>query len=141
MSITQLSIFIENKTGRMLEVTGILKDSGIDIKAMSLSDNADYGILRLILSDPETAHTVLTGKNIICKRTEVLAAKIPHHSGSLHELLRVLINRNINVEYMYVAASRDPENVVIILSVNNVKSAIEAMRSSNVTKASLEDLK
>lgn len=140
MSITQLSIFIENKTGRMLEVTGIIKDSGVDIKAMSLSDNADYGILRLIVSDPEKAYNVLTDKNIICKHTEVLAARIPHKPGSLHELLHILISRDINVEYMYVAASRDPETVVIILSVNDVKSAIQALKSANVAKAGLEDL-
>ena len=140
MSITQLSIFIENKVGRMLDVTGILKDANIDIKAMSLSDNADYGILRLIVSDPIRAYDVLSQKNIICKKTEVLAAIISHSPGALHDLLGALINNNINVEYMYVAASKDVENVVIILSVDKVEQAIVAIKSSGISKASLENL-
>ena len=140
MSITQLSIFIENKVGRMLDVTGILKDSDVDIKAMSLSDNADYGILRLVVSDPDRAYDVLSAKNIICKKTEVLAAIIPHSPGALHDLLKALINNNINVEYMYVSASKDVENVVIILSVDKVEQAIAAMKSSGISKASLENL-
>jgi hypothetical protein len=141
MSVTQLSIFLENKIGRLLEVTGILKDAGIDIKAISLSDNVDYGIFRMIVSDPEKAYGLFHEKNIICKKNEVIAVIIPHRPGGLHDLLGKLISNKINVEYMYVTSHTDPERVVMILSVDKVSDAIRALDAAGIKRARIEDIK
>jgi hypothetical protein len=141
MSITQVSVFLENKSGRLLDVTGVLKDSHVDIRAISLSDNVDYGILRMIVDDPARAIGVLRDAKITARTTEVLAVVIDNSPGTLHDLLAVLIGKSVNVEYMYVTASREPDRVVVILSVDSVAGAISAFETAGITRASLGDLK
>jgi hypothetical protein len=140
MSIPQLSIFIENRVGRLLELTKLFKDSGIDIKALSLSDTVDYGIFRLIVSHPDKAAEILKQNNIICRMDQVLAVIIEHRPGSLHQMLSILIEDHINVEYMYVTTANISGQVVVILSVDNTDKAIQALNHHGIQRAKLEDI-
>ena len=97
----QLSVFIENRHGRLVEVLQVLKDNGISILSMSLADTTEYGLLRLIVNDPVTCKAKLTEAGFSTMLTRVLVVKITHQSGSLQDLLRILADANIGVEYMY----------------------------------------
>lgn len=117
MILKQLSVFIENKEGRMLTVTEILKDKGINIKTLSLADTSEFGMLRLIVDDPEHARTVLKEAGFPVSITEVLAVTASDRVGYLHDLLKTIENETENIEYMYtLPTEKDP---VIILKVSN----------------------
>ena len=101
MMLKQVSVFIENKRGRLTDVVQQLGNGGINIRAMSLADTADYGILRLIVSDPQKAAELLKEKQYTVKITDVLAIEIPDEPGALAEALRVIRDSEFTVEYMY----------------------------------------
>ncbi|RMG58106.1 MAG: ACT domain-containing protein, partial [Deltaproteobacteria bacterium] len=113
MKVEQISIFLENKSGRLAEVTGILADAGINIRALSLADTADFGILRLIVNDTEKAKEVLKAHGFTVGKTEVVAIEVPDRPGGLAGILRELKGENINVEYMYAFVQKSGENAII----------------------------
>ena len=140
MSIPQLSIFVENRVGRLLDVTHLLKEQSIDIKALSLSDTVDYGIFRLIVNDPKKAQKILKQNSIVSRVDEVLAVDIEHKPGSLHDTLSYLFEEKINVEYMYVTASKSKGRVIVILSLDNTEKAKIALEKRSINRAKLEDI-
>ncbi len=101
MKVEQISIFLENKPGGLEQVTRILKDAGINIRTLSLADTTDFGILRLIVNDVDTACRVLKENGFRFSRTNVVAVEVPDRPGGLHGILEVLSGNGINVEYMY----------------------------------------
>ena len=114
MIIKQLSVFLENKTGRLTELTGILADNDINISAFSIADTADYGILRMIVGRPELAAEVLKKNGFTVKITDVVGMVIPHRPGGLHKALQILSSNNVAIDYMYAFASGDCKATVVI---------------------------
>jgi hypothetical protein len=123
MVIKQLSVFIENRVGRLEQVTETLKENGINITSLSLADTSEYGMLRLIVSDPANGKKVLKEAGFSTMLTDVLAVKLPHKIGMLHELLKTLTS--VNIEYMYALATND--NAAMILKISNIEAAQKAL--------------
>ena len=113
MKAKQLSIFLENKSGRLTEVTDVLGESGVNLSAMSIADNSDFGILRCIVSDPEKAYKVLKEHHFAVKITDVIGFVCPNVSGSLAVVLKHLSEKGIFIEYMYSFANGDVAHVII----------------------------
>jgi hypothetical protein len=130
MKVEQISIFIENKSGRLAEITRILGDAGINIRALSLADTSDFGILRLIVNDVETAKAVLKEKGFTVSKTEVVGVEVPDRPGGLSSLLQTLDANQINVEYMYAFVERCGGNAVIIFRFDETDKAISSLVGS-----------
>jgi len=132
MKIEQISIFIENKSGRLAEVTGVLAESGINIRALSLADTSDFGILRLIVNDSGKALKVLREQRFTVSITDVIGIEVPDSPGGLTSLLQILDQHNVNVEYMYAFAERAGNNAIIIFRFDNVDEAISALSTHGI---------
>jgi hypothetical protein len=113
MIIKQLSVFLENKSGRLTDVTGTLADADIDISAFSIADTAEYGVLRMIVTKPDEAFALLKEKEFSVHITDVIALVVPHQSGGLHRALQILSSAEISIEYMYAFALGDRATVII----------------------------
>jgi hypothetical protein len=133
MKVEQISIFIENKSGRLAEITRILGDAGINIRALSLADTSDFGILRLIVNDVETAKAALKDKGFTVSKTEVVAVEVPDRPGGLSALLQTLDGSQINVEYMYAFVERCGGNAVIIFRFDETDKAIGTLKDAGFT--------
>ena len=128
MTIKQLSVFLENKEGRLDEVLSTLGNNDVNIVALSLADTADYGMLRMIVSDPEKGKMVLKEVGVMAMLTDVVALRVPHATGSLSKAMHAIMAASVNVEYMYAFAngadasavlkSDDPAKVVSVLKEN-----------------------
>ncbi|MBP5250285.1 MAG: amino acid-binding protein [Lachnospiraceae bacterium] len=144
-TIKQLSIFVENREGQLDDVLKVLADNDVNIVAASLADTSDYGMLRLIVSDPEKGREALKNSGMTAMLTDVIALRVPHTTGSLSKAIHGLVAGSINIEYMYAFAngadaaavlkSDDPEKAINILKatgfdVFNAKEAYE----SNIVK-------
>jgi len=114
MIIKQLSVFLENRTGRLTELTGILAEHDINISAFSIADTADYGILRMIVGKPEQAAEVLRNRGFAVKITDVVGMIVPHRPGGLHKALQIISDNGIAIDYMYAFASGDCKATVVI---------------------------
>jgi len=129
MFIKQLTVFIENRAGRLEEVAQVLKDNDINIVSVSLADTSDYGLLRFILSDHEKAVKVLKDAGFSAMASDVVAVKLTQQVGQLSELLNVLSNVNVNVEYMYGLTS-DDQTAFIVLKTSDQNKALDAVKSA-----------
>jgi len=128
MKLEQISIFLENKPGGLSGVTKALRDAGINIRALSLADTSDFGILRLIVDDVSKAKEVLNTNGFAVGRTNVVAVEVPDKPGGLHGILDALTEEGVNVEYMYAFVERSGENAVIIFRFDATDSAIEILQ-------------
>ncbi len=113
MLAKQLSVFLENKSGRLTEVTEVLGNAGVNLSAMSIADNSDFGILRCIVSDPDKAYKELKAAHFTVKITDVIGFVCPNTSGSLAKVLKHLSDNGIFIEYMYSFANGDVAHVVV----------------------------
>jgi len=130
MKVEQISIFLENKPGGLSNVTRTLRDSGINIRALSLADTSDFGILRLIVDDVTTAKKVLNDNGFTVGRTHVIAVEVPDNPGGLYSIVDVLTTEGINVEYMYAFVERSGENAVIIFRIDDTDRAISVLQKA-----------
>ena len=126
MIIRQLSIFLENRTGRINEVARILADNGINMQAFSMAETADFGLLRLIVPDVDRAVEVLRAENIAVMVTDVLCLNCPNVPGSLSAVLEKLASNNVFIEYMYAFSDGDSANVII--RPNNIEDALKVLQ-------------
>lgn len=133
MKVDQLSIFLENRAGRLAEVTKVLSDNAINIRALSLADTSDFGILRLIVSDFEKARAKLKENGFTVGRTSVVAVEVDDTPGGLHRLLEMLGAQNVNVEYMYAFVHQSGRNAIIIFRFDRTDQAIEILQANKVT--------
>ena len=131
MLIKQLSVFIENREGRLEKVLDTLKKSDINIISLSLADTADYGLLRLIVSNPELGKDTLRKNGFSAMLTDVMAIKLSHQVGQLQELLLVICKASINIEYMY-ALCWGKDDASIILKTSDVDKAVELLEAEGV---------
>ena len=135
----QLSVFIENRKGRLSEVLDVLKENNVNILSMSLADTAEYGLLRLIVNNPSVAKDALSKKGFSSLLSDVIIIKIPHVSGSLQNLLKVVEQGDVNVEYMY-ALSIDKEKAYVVLKASDLLKAEELLKEQGVNTLSPEEL-
>ena len=131
MKVEQLSIFIENKVGRLAEVTTTLSQAGINIKALSLADTTEFGILRLIVDKSDEAQAALKEKKITVGRTGVVAVQVPHIPGGLDNILQILERHGVNVEYMYGFPYRNAE-AIMIFRFDRTELAVEVLQKNGV---------
>jgi len=127
MKVEQISVFIENKSGRLAEIARILGEANVNIRALSLADTSDFGILRLIVNDREKAKTALKEMGFTVSKTEVVAVEVPDRPGGLYQILKKLESESINVEYMYAFVERCEENAVIIFRFDETDKAIKSL--------------
>ncbi len=139
--IKQISVFVENKPGRLKAMTNILKDSGVDIRALSIADTKDFGILRVIVNDPDKACSALKDAECTVTTTDVLAIGISDKPGGLARVMDVLYENKISVEYMYAFASASVDMAYVILRVADNDKAEEALLSGNVKLLTSEEVK
>jgi hypothetical protein len=132
MKVEQISVFLENKAGRLAEVTRVLGEAGINIRALSLADTTDFGILRLIVDQYERARQVLKEKGFTVGKTEVVAVEVPDVPGGLSRVLRILAQAQINVEYMYAFVQHSGKNAVIIFRFDNLDDAIALLQKEGI---------
>jgi hypothetical protein len=140
MKVEQISIFLENKSGRLAEVTSILAAAGINLRSLSLADTADFGVLRLIVDQAERAREVLKAKGFTVSKTDVIAVAVPDRPGGLAGILRVLDGAGINVEYMYAFVQRSGDNAIIIFRFEALEQAIQVLAGAGVRVLTGEEL-
>ncbi len=132
MKVKQISIFLENQSGRLARVTKTLGDNDINIRALSIADTTDFGILRLIVSDPEKAWRILKEQEYTVSMTEIIAVQVPDHPGGLAAILQTLDDCGINIEYMYAFVGRSDNDAVVVFRVEHIDRAIELLQLHNV---------
>ena len=131
--LKQITVFLENKPGRMEEVTGCLADENINLHALSLADTTDFGILRMIVSDTKKTMKVLKDRNFMVKTADVIAVALDHSPGSLHKVLRELNAVNLSIEYIYAFTSRHKDyDAIVILSIGDQTEAIDKITKSGL---------
>jgi len=133
MKVEQISIFIENKSGRLAEVSKTLGEAGVNIRALSLADTSDFGILRLIVDKTDIAKAALKERGFTVSKTEVVAVEVPDRPMGLSGILQILDRSGVNVEYMYAFVERCGENAVIIFRFDDPEAAIEVLTQNGVT--------
>ena len=138
MLIKQLSIFLENKSGRLSEVTKLLGDNGINMSAFSVADTSEFGILRLIVSDPELACKVLRENHFSVNLTDVVCLNCPNEPGSLAKALQILSENSVEIEYLYAYSMGDSANVV--LKPDQLDTCIKVLQEHKMELVSASEL-
>jgi hypothetical protein len=138
MKVEQISVFMENKAGRLAQITRVLGTTGVNILALSLADTADFGILRLIVSDNEKAYDALKDAGFTVGRNEVLAVEVPDRPGGLADFLEILKVNEINIEYMY--AYRKSGHAILIFRFDDLDKAISVLPEANFNVLTAEEL-
>jgi hypothetical protein len=133
MKVEQISVFVENKSGRLAEVARTLGEAKVNIRALSIADSSDFGILRIIVNDNDTAGEVLKQKGFTISKTEVLAVEVSDQPGGLAQILNLLEQEKLNVEYMYAFLARRSDSAVIVFRFEENDSAIQVLSSAGVT--------
>lgn len=140
MYIKQVSIFVENKAGSMAEVLDILGKNDIDLSALSIADSTDFGILRLIVRDPEKAVKLLKENGMIVKLTDVIAVGIEDKPGSLSEILTTIKEAEIEIDYMYAFIGKSSHGALVILKTSDSEKTCEVLKQHNITIVNQEEL-
>lgn len=140
MFVKQISVFLENKGGRLANVTRILAENKVNIRALSIADTTDFGILRLIVNDPDKALKCLKDAGLIVRTTNVLAIAVDDVAGSLAAALDTIDKNGISVEYIYAYLGNLPEKAMVVLKVDNPETATEKLCSTNVNVLEAEDV-
>lgn len=140
MSVKQISIFIENKPGALAEVTKFIAESKINLKALSIADTQEFGILRIITDNPDNARELLKNEGYTVTATSVLAVELSDTPGSMASILAVLSDAGVSVEYTYAFMSNVQNKAYMIFRVDNNDKATNALINSNVSVINQEDI-
>jgi len=132
MRVEQISVFLENKAGRLAEVSRILAEAEINIRALSLADTSDFGILRLIVNNNDKAKEALKQHGFTVGKTDVVAVEVEDRPGGLHKILDCLYRSSVNVEYMYAFVQQSGNNAVIIFRFDNLDEAVKVLTQNGV---------
>ena len=127
MYIKQLSVFVENKSGRLAEITSIIAKAGVDIRALSIADTTDFGILRLIVNKPDEAEKALKEAGLVVSINKVIAVGIPDKPGGIAETLAAIADKSVGVEYMYEYVARNSDNAYFVMRVADNEKAVAAL--------------
>jgi hypothetical protein len=139
MIIKQLSIFLENKTGRLNEVTQLLGNAGINMSAFSVADTSEFGILRVIVTDPDKALVILKEADFSVRLTDVVCLHSPNVPGALARALNILSAKNVFIEYLY-AYSMNDQSANIVLKPDNIEKCIEVLQSQQMELVNASDM-
>ena len=140
MLVEQIAVFLENKSGRLADITAVLADNNINIRALSVADTADFGILRLIVDNVEMAKSVLKENGFTVGKTNVIAVEVEDKTGGLAKVLKCLTIDNINIEYMYAFVNKTAENAVLIFRFEKMEEAIDTLQKGGFTILSREQI-
>ncbi len=141
MAVKQISIFVENKEGRLKKAIDTLAQENINIRALSIADTAKYGILRLIVSDNEKAIGALEKDGFIVKENEVIILAIPDEPNGLNSALSIFEEKKINLEYVYAFVSSKVDEAIVVMKFENMEDAIAALNEKNIKILDEEDIK
>ena len=128
MTVRQISVFLENKSGRLLDVTRRLGETGVNIRALCVADTSEFGVVRLIVDDPRGAHEALKEQGFTVKETIVIAVEVDDRPGGLAAVLKPLVEQEMNIEYLYCFLEKSAENAVVIIRVEEAEQAIGALK-------------
>jgi hypothetical protein len=140
VKVNQISVFLENKSGRLADVTRTLAENKINIRALCIADTIDYGLLRLIVNDPVIATKALNDEGFTVAQTEVLAIEVPDRPGGLAGIIDIFSSKGLNIEYMYAFVGGSNQHAIVIFRVEPVDEAIEAMKGGGARILTGEEL-
>lgn len=140
MRVKQISVFLENKAGRLVDVCGVMARHEINIRALCIAETADYGVLRLIVSDPDKARDALVEGGFAVSETQVIAVEIPDRPGGLLGALALLRERGVNIEYIYCFVEKSGEKALVVFRVESIEDAIKAFEGSEYDLINEEDV-
>ncbi|NLW91571.1 MAG: ACT domain-containing protein [Syntrophomonadaceae bacterium] len=136
----QISIFLENKAGRLAHVTRVLGDAGINIRALSIADTSDFGILRVIVNDPDKAYRILREAEFTVSETEVIAVQVPDSPGGLASILEQMSEENLNIEYLYAFIGSSGSDALVIFKVEDIEKARDSFKERGIKFLEEQDL-
>jgi hypothetical protein len=138
--IKQLSLFVENRPGRMAKVSKSLSDAGVNIRAMTIAEAGDFGVIRMVVDDPEKGYKVLHNNGFTVSTTDVLAVEMKDTPGGLYEIVNTLGENSINVDYAYAFVTAKAEKAMLILRVDDIAKARQALSAKGVKIATREEI-
>lgn len=138
--IYQISVFLENQAGKLSEVTSLLAENGIDLRAINIAESSDYGVLRVITDNADKAVEILRAHDFIINKTPVLVVSVPDHPGGLANLLNILAGENFDVEYMYSIFGQQNGRAYMILRVENIENVRSVLQNDNIHTADCSEL-
>ena len=133
MIIKQISIFMENTTGRLADVTALLAHAGINLRAISIADTADFGILRMVADRPDAAVALLKAAGFAARETDVIAVEVPDQPGALARIMALFRNEGVNIEYLYASLEHSADQAVIVLKVDDVAAGLAMLQKNGVS--------
>lgn len=140
MTIKQISIFLENKRGRLAQVTGILEKNNIDISAISIADTTNFGVARMIVNQPEHAIQVIRDAGFTVNTADVLAVEVSDSPGGLHRVLEILNENRIDIEYLYSFVRRPSQSALILFRVEQIEKTLEILKSQGINVLSSQEV-
>lgn len=136
--VKQISVFLQNRPGTLAELTKILLDNNINMRALTVADTADYGIIRIIVDQPDKTLSILKSQEYLVSETEVIAVEVEDKPGSLYEIAAILGERNVNIDYLYTTLKQG--KAIMIIRVSDIETALEALRSEGFRLISEEEI-
>jgi len=140
MTVEQLSVFVENKPGKLMEALDTLADAQVDMRALSLADTSDFGILRAIVDKPDKAVEALSEAGFLVKSSEVLAVVLGDKPGGLAHVVRILAEAGVNIEYTYAFVAHDSDSAYVILRVDDNTAADKVLKQNGITMLTEREL-
>ena len=140
MLVKQVSIFVENKEGKIAEILEILAGKDINIKALSLADTTNFGILRLIVNDPNKAFQILKEHDVIVKINDVVTVGVADEPGGLATILQILGNNKLQIEYMYAFIGENDKKAMVVLKTDDIDKSVNVIKENNVTLIFSDDI-
>ncbi len=138
--IKQISLFVENRPGRMAKVSKTLSDAGVNIRALTIAEAGDFGVIRMVVDDPEKGYKVLKDKGFTVSTTDVLAVEMKDTPGGLYEIVNTLGENGVNVDYAYAFVTAKAQKAMLILRVDDLSKARAALSNKDVKIATKEEL-
>lgn len=141
MNVTQISVFLENRAGQLSNITKVLSENGVDLRAINIAETADYGVLRIIPADAQKASAVLLENGFIMAMTPVIAVAVPDRPGGLNSLLEALSEENIGIEYMYSVFSSNSGEALMVLQVGEAEKVAEILSKHEFKTVSIDEIR
>lgn len=141
MKLKQISVFLENRKGRLWKALNILSNAKINIRALSIADTSEFGILRMIVSDTELAKQILEDSNFVVKVNEVIAVGVSDNPGGLEGVLEIFNEMDVNVEYIYAFVEKNGEKAVVVIRTEDIDAGVNALKNGGITILSEEEIK
>ncbi len=140
MYVKQISVFMENRPGRLAAITKVLKDNNIDIRAINIADTTDFGILRMIVNDPVKAEQVLRANDMTANAADVIAISIDDNIGAFSDVITILKDKDISIDYIYSFIGEKSSKAVIIIKTNDLENSVTALKEGGVKVLSAKDV-